>query len=180
MQNAGSVFIGRWSSQPMGDYVSGPNHTLPTGGVARVRGGLSVMDFVKADHGAGIHAGRVAEAGTSRHALAEAEGLQRPCGRDRCGSREDRVAETVLQRAPAPRAAVQRDEGVSSAAGGRDGLRLDFNENTLACSPRVLEVLAQITAADLTSYPEREPVEAQGGRASGAEAGTGAADQRRG
>ncbi len=34
----GSVFIGRYSPQPMGDYVSGPNHTLPTGGVAQVRG----------------------------------------------------------------------------------------------------------------------------------------------
>ena len=47
MRNAGSVFIGNWSSQPMGDYISGPNHTLPTGGMARVRGGLSVNDFVK-------------------------------------------------------------------------------------------------------------------------------------
>jgi histidinol dehydrogenase len=47
VQNAGSVFIGRWSPQPMGDYISGPNHTLPTGSMARVRGGLSVNDFVK-------------------------------------------------------------------------------------------------------------------------------------
>lgn len=45
--NAGSVFIGRWSAQPLGDYVTGPNHTLPTGGLARTRGGLSVFDFVK-------------------------------------------------------------------------------------------------------------------------------------
>jgi histidinol dehydrogenase len=47
VQNAGSVFVGRWSAQPMGDYISGPNHTLPTGGTARVRGGLSVNDFLK-------------------------------------------------------------------------------------------------------------------------------------
>jgi histidinol dehydrogenase len=47
VQNAGSVFVGRWSAQPMGDYISGPNHTLPTGGMARVRGGLSVNDFLK-------------------------------------------------------------------------------------------------------------------------------------
>ena len=47
VQNAGSVFIGNYSSQSMGDYVSGPNHALPTGGAARMRGGLSVMDFVK-------------------------------------------------------------------------------------------------------------------------------------
>ena len=47
VSNAGSVFVGGWSAQPMGDYISGPNHTLPTGGMARVRGGLSVNDFVK-------------------------------------------------------------------------------------------------------------------------------------
>jgi histidinol-phosphate aminotransferase len=44
--------------------------------------------------------------------------------------------------------------------GCRDSLRLDFNENTLACSPKVLEALAQISAGALTKYPEREPVEA--------------------
>ncbi len=50
VRNAGSVFIGRWSAQPMGDYVSGPNHTLPTGGMARVRGGLSVIRFRETHH----------------------------------------------------------------------------------------------------------------------------------
>jgi histidinol-phosphate aminotransferase len=44
--------------------------------------------------------------------------------------------------------------------GCRDALRLDFNENTIACSPRVREVLAGISAGSLTRYPEREPVEA--------------------
>jgi histidinol-phosphate aminotransferase len=44
--------------------------------------------------------------------------------------------------------------------GSRDGLRLDFNENTLACSPAVREVLGRISAGDLTRYPERESVEA--------------------
>jgi histidinol-phosphate aminotransferase len=44
--------------------------------------------------------------------------------------------------------------------GSRDGLRLDFNENTLACSPAVREVLSRISAGDLTRYPERESVEA--------------------
>jgi histidinol-phosphate aminotransferase len=44
--------------------------------------------------------------------------------------------------------------------GNRDALRLDFNENTLACSPRVREVLGKISAGSLTRYPEREPVEA--------------------
>jgi histidinol-phosphate aminotransferase len=44
--------------------------------------------------------------------------------------------------------------------GSRDALRLDFNENTLACSPKVRDTLMRISAGDLTRYPEREPVEA--------------------
>jgi len=44
--------------------------------------------------------------------------------------------------------------------GSRDALRLDFNENTVACSPKVREVLGQISMGALTKYPEREPVEA--------------------
>lgn len=47
VRNAGSVFVGEYAPQSMGDYVSGPNHVLPTGRVGRIRGGLSVMDFVK-------------------------------------------------------------------------------------------------------------------------------------
>ena len=47
LKNAGSVFVGDYSPQSMGDYISGPNHVLPTGRVGRVRGGLSVADFVK-------------------------------------------------------------------------------------------------------------------------------------
>ena len=60
----------------------------------------------------------------------------------------------------APRAAVRKMKEYHPPLGGRDGLRLDFNENTLACSPRVLEALARVAAGDLTKYPEREAVEA--------------------
>jgi histidinol dehydrogenase len=45
---AGTVFVGRWSAQAAGDYCTGSNHVLPTGGVARARGGLSAADFVRA------------------------------------------------------------------------------------------------------------------------------------
>ncbi len=47
IRNAGSIFIGDYSAQAAGDYASGPNHVLPTGGHARFRAGLSVTDFVK-------------------------------------------------------------------------------------------------------------------------------------
>jgi histidinol dehydrogenase len=75
MQNAGSVFIGRWSAQPMGDYISGPNHTLPTGGMARVRGGLSVNDFVKLITVQQYSAQAMRVLGPPTALLAEAEGL---------------------------------------------------------------------------------------------------------
>ena len=75
VENAGSVFIGRWSAQPMGDYISGPNHTLPTGGMARVRGGLSVHDFVKFITVQEYGARGMRELGPKAALLAEVEGL---------------------------------------------------------------------------------------------------------
>jgi histidinol dehydrogenase len=75
VRNAGSVFVGRWSAQPMGDYISGPNHTLPTGGMARVRGGLSVNDFVKLITVQEYNAESIQALGPHAALLAEAEGL---------------------------------------------------------------------------------------------------------
>ena len=71
------------------------------------------------------------------------------------------AAEVCLSRTqPTPRARVQSMKEYHPPLGSRDALRLDFNENTLACSPRVREVLGRISAGALTRYPEREPVEA--------------------
>ena len=75
IQNAGSVFIGAHTPQSLGDYISGPNHVLPTGRNGRIRGGLSVLDFVKI-----ITVQRYTRTGLATiapHAilLAEAEGL---------------------------------------------------------------------------------------------------------
>lgn len=75
VQSAGSVFVGRWSAQPMGDYISGPNHTLPTGGMAHVRGGLSVNDFVKLITVQEYTAKGIRALGPAAVRLAEAEGL---------------------------------------------------------------------------------------------------------
>jgi histidinol-phosphate aminotransferase len=60
-----------------------------------------------------------------------------------------------------PREKVRSIKEYHPPLGGRAGLRLDFNENTFSCSPRVREVLSAISAEALTMYPEREPVEAQ-------------------
>src|SRR5271169_2089977 len=58
------------------------------------------------------------------------------------------------------RKAVQDMHEYHPPLAGRKGLRLDFNENTEGCSPRVLARIREITAEDLARYPEREPVEA--------------------
>ena len=76
IRNAGSIFIGDYSPQAAGDYAAGPNHVLPTGGVARFRAGLSVDDFVKA-----ISVQHLSRDGLDRISravitLAEAEGLK--------------------------------------------------------------------------------------------------------
>ncbi len=75
VRNAGSVFVGKYSAQPLGDYISGPNHTLPTGGAARARGGLSVNDFVKLMTVQEYTVRGVETLGPHAVRLAEAEGL---------------------------------------------------------------------------------------------------------
>lgn len=76
VKHAGAVFLEEFTPQAAGDYVSGPNHVLPTGGMARVRGGLNVHDFVRVIACQQVsHAGmqQIGEAGIT---LATAEGLR--------------------------------------------------------------------------------------------------------
>lgn len=47
IKNAGAIFLGQWTPEPLGDYSAGPNHTLPTGGTARFSSPLGVYDFIK-------------------------------------------------------------------------------------------------------------------------------------
>lgn len=75
VRNAGSVFVGPHSPQTMGDYVSGPNHVLPTGRAGRVRGGLSVLDFVKIITVQNYTGAGLRHIGPHAIAMAEAEGL---------------------------------------------------------------------------------------------------------
>ena len=70
------------------------------------------------------------------------------------------MPDSAISNQPVPRARVQAMKEYHPPLGDRSVLRLDFNENTLACSPKVREVLGRISAGELTRYPEREPVEA--------------------
>jgi histidinol dehydrogenase len=74
--SAGTIFFGPWGAQPLGDYITGSNHVLPTGGWARTRGGLSAADFVKC-----VTVQTISKKGFQRLAgdaesLAKSEGLQ--------------------------------------------------------------------------------------------------------
>ncbi|MBL4599440.1 MAG: histidinol dehydrogenase [Rhizobiaceae bacterium] len=76
VRNAGSVFMGRYTPEAIGDYVAGPNHVLPTARSARFSSGLSVLDFIKKT--SVLHCGpeQLAKIGPAAVTLADAEGLQ--------------------------------------------------------------------------------------------------------
>jgi histidinol dehydrogenase len=80
VQNAGSVFVGDYSPQAMGDYASGPNHVLPTAAVARYRGGLSVLDFLKIISVQQCTSDGLKELAPTITTLADAEGLRGHAG----------------------------------------------------------------------------------------------------
>jgi histidinol dehydrogenase len=75
VQSAGSIFLGPWSAEPLGDYCSGPNHVLPTDGHARTLSGLSVRDFVKTIPVQEVSALGLRALGPTAIVLAELEGL---------------------------------------------------------------------------------------------------------
>jgi histidinol dehydrogenase len=76
IRHAGSVFVGPFSPEAAGDYCSGPNHVLPTNGVARLRGGLSAADYVKVISVQQLDATALRKLAPSITTLARAEGLE--------------------------------------------------------------------------------------------------------
>ena len=75
LTRAGTVFVGRYSAQALGDYVTGSNHVLPTMGAAAARGGLSAADFVRVATVQRISSAGARLLAPAAIALAEAEGL---------------------------------------------------------------------------------------------------------
>jgi histidinol dehydrogenase len=75
LTRAGTVFVGHFSAQASGDYVTGSNHVLPTSGAARARGGLSTADFVRVATVQTLTRAGIRRIGPHGVALAEAEGL---------------------------------------------------------------------------------------------------------
>lgn len=75
IRNAGSIFIGRYTPEAIGDYIAGPNHVLPTSGSARFSSGLSVLDFMKRNTLIECDANNLAIIGPPAMSLADEEGL---------------------------------------------------------------------------------------------------------
>jgi len=75
IRHAGAVFVGRFTPEPVGDYIAGPSHVLPTGGTARYSSPLGVYDFVKRISVVGYSRGQLKADADHITALAEAEGL---------------------------------------------------------------------------------------------------------
>ena len=75
IRNAGSIFLGSHSPEPIGDYIAGPNHVLPTARGARFSSGLSVLDFMKRSSVIRCSEDGLAQLGPDAMVLAEAEGL---------------------------------------------------------------------------------------------------------
>lgn len=76
IRNAGAIFVGPWTAQVAGDYAIGSNHTLPTAGVAHVRGGLHTSDFVKLVSVQRLTRAGLTAIGETVTTLARAEGLE--------------------------------------------------------------------------------------------------------
>jgi len=75
LHNAGAIFLGRWSSEAIGDYCAGPNHVLPTAGTARFSSPLGVYDFQKRTSVIGVSEAGARTLGKVAQTLAEGEGL---------------------------------------------------------------------------------------------------------
>jgi histidinol dehydrogenase len=75
VRNAGSVFLGQWTPETMGDYCSGTNHVLPTYGFARAYSGLSLTDFLKRMTVQELSADGLRDLGPTAITIAELEGL---------------------------------------------------------------------------------------------------------
>jgi histidinol dehydrogenase len=75
VNNAGAIFLGRFTPEAVGDYVAGANHVLPTSRTARFSSALSVLDFVKRTSIIGCDADALSAIGPAAVTLAQAEGL---------------------------------------------------------------------------------------------------------
>lgn len=164
VRNAGAVFIGQWSAVAAGDYATGTNHVLPTGGATRAYSGVGVEAF-----GRWIEVQRVEPAATPRlaatvSALADAEGLPAHGASVRARAARvsgdaARVDPTDLLRLPGPVAAYPAEPSDEALAARLDLDRVTrYDLNTLGggALPAVRAALESFDASRLTEYGDQD------------------------
>jgi len=109
VRSAGSVFLGAWSPEAMGDYCSGTNHVLPTYGYARAYSGLSVLDFVKRITVQELSPAGLRSLGPTAVSLARLEGLD---------AHADAVTRRLAALAASPGAGASEAAASAVTAGG--------------------------------------------------------------
>jgi histidinol dehydrogenase len=161
VRNAGTVFLGATSSVAYGDYMTGANHVLPTGGLARSYSGLSTLDFVRWTTYQRVSPTAAIDLAASVVTLAEAEGLPahaaaaRRAGSDGAhegkGS-EERVADRVQRSAPRARVTF-RDLSLYEPNRAPCALDLSDNTNRWGVPPSAERALRDVSAERVTRYP---------------------------
>jgi histidinol dehydrogenase len=156
LRHAGAIFLGRWSSEAIGDYCAGPNHVLPTAGTARFSSPLGVYDFQKRTSVIGVSRAGAATLGRVAATLAESEGLQAHArsaeirGQGRISTEEKNPALTpFLIR---PEILALKAYHVADASGM---VKLDAMENPYPLPAQMRRDLAEhLSRVDLNRYPD--------------------------
>ncbi|HEU5209321.1 MAG TPA: histidinol dehydrogenase [Longimicrobiales bacterium] len=153
LRNAGTIFLGPSSSVAFGDYMTGANHVLPTGGLARLHSGLSVQDFLRFSTWQELDAPAAAALATPTGVLADAEGL--PAHAAAARLRSDGDAGTRAELGPDRPVLRAEYRALTTYDPGREPCAIDLSDNTNLWGPNPAAARAVRTAADaaLTRYP---------------------------
>jgi len=152
VRNAGTVFLGSTSSVAFGDYMTGANHVLPTGGLARSYSGLSTLDFVRWTTYQRVSPAAAAGLAQSVATLAESEGLPAHAAAARRAGSEEQGSE-------APRVAVRARatlRALSLYSPNRAPCALDLSDNTnrWGVPPFAALALEELSVERVTRYPQ--------------------------
>lgn len=151
VRNAGTVFVGTTSSVAFGDYITGANHVLPTGGLARSYSGLSTLDFVRWTTCQRVSRAAAADLAPRAAVLAEAEGLPAHAAAAR-GAGNGGDARITHDRPPRGRAILR---GLVLYEPNRAPCALDLSDNTnrWGVPPSAARALQEADGEHITRYP---------------------------
>ena len=157
VRNAGSVFLGCRSSVAFGDYMTGANHVLPTGGAARAYSGLSTLDFMRWTTYQRVAPDAAARLARDTAVFAQAEGLtgHAEAAEGQGGKAESREQIAGTTRSSARRIGARRFEGMEAYDPRREPCAVDLSDNTnlWGAPPAAARALRDFAESEITRYP---------------------------